>query len=109
VLTNQVFLGSDYFVNEVKAPIEDDKDLSEISFAQKRPVAKPLNYYVKHYQSRDDTICAAFESGGYSMKQIGEYFELHYSTISRIVGRAARDARPDPIHIPSKSTYKQTC
>ncbi len=92
-LTNQVFLGSDHFVNEVKAQIEDDKDLSEISFAQKKPIAKPLNYYAKHYQNRDEAICAAFESGGYSMKQIGEYFELHYSTISRIVGRAARDAR----------------
>ena len=30
---------------------------------------------------------------GYSMKKIGEYFELHYSTISRIVGRTAKNAR----------------
>ena len=40
VLINQVFLGSDHFVNEVKVQIEDDKDLSEISFAQKKPRPK---------------------------------------------------------------------
>jgi putative transposase len=27
----------------------------------------------------------AYESGGYSMKTIGEYFKLHYSRVSRIV------------------------
>ena len=93
ILTNQVFLGSDQFINEIKSQILDDKDLSEISFAQKRPVAKPLSYFRKNYKVRDEAISEAFNSGGYSMKQIGEYFELHYSTISRIISKQASDAR----------------
>ena len=84
-LTNQVFLGTEQFIKDVKKHIPHDKDLSEISSSQKRPLAKPLSYYESQTKSRDEAICAAFESGGYSMKQIGDYFGLHYSTISRIV------------------------
>ena len=83
----RVYWFSDHFVNEVKAQIENDKDLSEIPFVQKRLLAKPLNYYAQHYQNRDEAIFAAFESGGYSIKEIGEYFELHF------VGRVSRKAR----------------
>ncbi|MFT5658149.1 MAG: hypothetical protein ACI9KN_001428 [Gammaproteobacteria bacterium] len=35
---------------------------------------------------RDDAIRSSYASGGYSMKEIGEYYGLHYSWISRIVG-----------------------
>jgi len=34
---------------------------------------------------RDEAIVAAYVSGGYTMKEIGEYFGLHYSRISRLV------------------------
>ncbi len=30
-------------------------------------------------------ICKAYLSGGYTLKEIGDYFHKHYSTISRIV------------------------
>jgi len=84
-LSNQIFLGDDKFISDVKKHIPDDKDLSEISSYQKRPLAKPLSYYKGQSKLRDDGIIAAFNSGGYSMKKIGDYFGLHYSTISRIV------------------------
>ena len=84
-LKNQVFLGSDDFVDEMQCKVMPDKDLSEIALAQKRPMVKELSYYKKKYKKRDEAITAAYTSGGYSMKTIGDYFMLHYSWVSRIV------------------------
>jgi len=84
-LKNQVFLGSDDFVDEMQSKVLPDKDLSEIALAQKRPTVKELSYYKKKYKKRDEAITAAYASGGYSMKTIGDYFKLHYSWVSRIV------------------------
>ncbi|WP_092386718.1 hypothetical protein [Halopseudomonas salegens] len=39
---------------------------------------------IANYQS----FCRAYVSGGYTLQAIGEHFGLHYSRISRIVGRA---------------------
>ncbi len=50
-----------------------------------RQVARPLGYYEQISRSRDESIIKAYESGGYSMKEIGEYFKIHYSRVSRIV------------------------
>jgi len=92
-LVNQVFLGSEEFITQVRKYLPKDKDLSEITSSQKRPLAKPFDYYQSHYSDRDEAICAAFESGAYSMKEIGEYFSLHYSSISRIVSANKNRAR----------------
>lgn len=83
-LKNQIYLGSDDFVDEMQCKIMPDKDLSEIVSAQKRPTAKQLSYYINKY-NRDVAITQAYASGGYSMKEIGDFFELHYSRVSRIV------------------------
>ena len=93
VLTNQVFLGSEKFIADVRKHIPDDKDLSEIPSSQKRPLAKPLEYFSDHIADRDEAIVSAFKRGGYTMKQIGEHFGLHYSRISRIVRRKEGVAR----------------
>ena len=92
-LTNQVFLGSEKFIADVRKHLPKEKDLSEIPQIQKRPVAKPLKYFSKTYSGRDEAISKAFESGGYSMKEVGDYFELHYSTVSRIIRRKEKHAR----------------
>lgn len=52
---------------------------------QRRAKAKSLSYYEKQNKERNAAIIQAFASGGYSMKGLGEYFGLHYSSISRIV------------------------
>ena len=35
--------------------------------------------------NRDEAIYRSYNSGMYSMKEIGKYFGLHYSRISRII------------------------
>ncbi|MDZ7662083.1 MAG: helix-turn-helix domain-containing protein [Thiohalophilus sp.] len=46
---------------------------------------KSLPDYEQHAMSRDEAIRLAYASGGYSMKEIGEYLGLHYSRVSRIL------------------------
>ncbi|QBQ54057.1 transposase [Nitrosococcus wardiae] len=87
-LKNQIYLGSASFVEKMQRQLDSEQDLSEIPSAQRRPVAKPLEYFSKKYHDRDTAIVQAYASGGYSMKEIGAHFGLHYSRISRII-RAA--------------------
>jgi hypothetical protein len=87
-LRNQVFLGSDHYVETIKSKIDSGKDLSEIPKSQKRSKPKSLSHYEKQAKTRNDAIMASYASGGYSMKEIGEYYGLHYSWISRLLTEA---------------------
>jgi len=84
-LRNQVFLGSEEFINHLQGKLESDKDLSEIPKSQRRKKVKSLEYYAKHTRNRNEAMMAAFSSGGYSMKDLGDYFGLHYSWVSRVI------------------------
>jgi len=41
---------------------------------------------------RNDAIISAYKSGGYTLKEVRDYFNLHYSTVSGIV----KNHKPDP-------------
>ena len=84
-LKNQIFLGDEKFVQAMQNQVEMDKELSEIPLSQRRPIPKPLSYYVEKYNIRNDAIVFAYASGGYSLKELGDYFKLHYSTVSGII------------------------
>ena len=84
-LKKQIFLGDDKFVETMLSLIESEKELSEIPASQRRAVPKELSYYAKKYKGRNEAIISAYESGGYSLKEVGDYFKLHYSTVSGIV------------------------
>jgi putative transposase len=86
-LKNQVYLGTESFVTKLQSKIEADKDLSEVPKSQRR--AKPLAIatYEKRSRNRNEAIIRAYQSGGYSMKELGNYFGLHYSRVSRIISQ----------------------
>lgn len=84
-LKNQIFLGDDKFVQSMQSLVEMDKELTKIPLSQRRPAPKPLSYYAKQSKIRNDAIVLAYASGGYSLKEIGGYFGLHYSTVSGII------------------------
>jgi len=88
-LKNQVYLGSDAFVESMVAKLDDTERLSEVPATQRRPVAGSLEVFAQSSQDRNTAIRAAHASGAYSMREIGDYFGLHYSRVSRIV-RGAR-------------------
>jgi REP element-mobilizing transposase RayT len=83
-LKNRIFLGSDEFVVNLQRGLDADASHQEIPFAQRRPPPKPLAEIAEAH-GRDDAILEAYASGGYSLKEIGDYFGLHYSRVSRIV------------------------
>lgn len=84
-LKNQIYLGSDAFVDKMQNRLAPDKDLSEVPAAQRRRAAKPLDHYARQHRDRDEAIQSAYASGGHNLKAIGEHFGLHYSRVSRIV------------------------
>jgi hypothetical protein len=84
-LKNQIFLGSEEFVNKKQKQIKEKEFLSEVPHLQKRKLPKSLEYYAKKYSDQKIAITNAYLSGGYTLKEIGNYFGMHYSTISRIV------------------------
>ena len=87
-LQNQVFLGSNEYVSRILSKIDQEKDLSEIPTSQRREKPKELSWYEKQTATRNAGIKLSYESGGYSMKEIGEYYKLHYSRVSRIIKMA---------------------
>jgi len=87
-LKNQVLLGSDAFVESMRRQVQQNRDLREVPQAKRRPPAKALPEYAREYPQRNDAIVAAYRSGGYTLRDIGDYFSLHYSRISKIVHAA---------------------
>ena len=87
-LRNQIYLGDDKFVEQSKQKIPQSASESKIPDVQSKPrsQAKPMKEYEILSKTRNDAIVMAFASGAYTMKEIGEYFEIHYSTVSRIIG-----------------------
>ena len=84
-LKNQIYLGSDTFIEKMQRKMETAQDLSEVPAVQRRKPAKPLEYYAKKHADRDKAIAQAYASGAYGMKEIGDHFGLHYSRVSRIL------------------------
>jgi REP element-mobilizing transposase RayT len=85
-IKKQIYLGSEQFVGDMLENIEKtNQEIKEIPLSQRREMAKPLADYQKESKNRNEAIRTAFSSGAYTMKAIGDYFGLHYTSISRIV------------------------
>jgi putative transposase len=72
-LRNQVYLGSETFVDKLQKHINMDKDLDEIPSSQRRPTAMTLENYLIYYGDRNIAIFKAYQSGGYTLKEISQY------------------------------------
>ncbi|MGF1907863.1 transposase [Vibrio kasasachensis] len=88
-LKQQVYLGSDDFVlfHQPDLMLESG-DINEVPASQRRRAPLALKDYQQSEVSRDKAIIAAYNSGGYSQKVIGDYFGLHYSRVSRIIAKS---------------------
>ena len=72
-------------VDEMLTLIETDRELSEVPSSQRRPLPLDLSHYRRQNPDRNSAIYEAYRSGGYTMKELGEYFGLHYATVSGII------------------------
>ena len=93
-LRNQVFLGSDAFVKLHCAPSKPSGRLQEVPRAQRRALAKPLDDFARRYPERREAMAHAYQSGAYSMQEIGDYFGVHYATVSRAVRQLTHGSAP---------------
>ena len=87
-LRHQMFLGSEAFAKKQVAQMKEPVQLREVSRAQRRPLATSLNdFFKEHPKDPHRAMALAFLTGVYTMKEIGEFFGVHYSTVSRAVRR----------------------
>ena len=74
-----------YHVTEMQKRIGREKDDLNIPQQQKWPIAKPLSEIAARHKDRDAAIIAAYKTGAYSQREIGEFYQLHPTTIGVIV------------------------
>jgi len=91
-LNGQVFLGNEAFVSKMQKKIENNVGDYSIPKRQKRAVAMPLLQIEEQHLDRNSAIVAAYKTGAYSQREIGEHFRLHPSTVGIIV-RKAKDSQ----------------
>ncbi|MBQ0721376.1 MAG: transposase [Gammaproteobacteria bacterium] len=84
-LQKQIFLGDEAFINKHLKAIKKDVRLDDIPALHKRAAAKPITYYQKKYKNNNEAITQAYLTGAFTMKELGEHFGKHYTTISRII------------------------
>ena len=89
-IVGQIILGSENFVCEMQEFLDEKKEIKEISKLQRyigRPSLADLfpAQNAKNKKKRNEAFHTAHFSYGYTLKEIGEFTGLHYSTVSRVV------------------------
>lgn len=85
-LKQQMYLGSGTFINKMQtlyATDNKDTSLKEIPRLQRRSFKKELNWYDEKYTPCGKAMATAFLSGDHTMKEIADWFGVHYSTVNR--------------------------
>ena len=90
-LKGQIYLGDVDFVKRAQARAKPQKQDINIPKAQRRGPAPSLKKIASAHADRDRAIVTAYATGTYSYQQIGDYFDLHFTTVGKIV-RTARKA-----------------
>lgn len=95
VLTGQIYLGDEKFIDKMsllaaQSPTGPGTSVSgsrrEIPNIQRRPQPMALEAFERqHPNNRNAAIQAAFATGAYTMAQLAQHFQLHYTSVSRIV------------------------
>lgn len=83
-LRNQIFLGDEEFVTRSLEMIQGSASV-EAPRGQWRRQPPSLAEIIATASDRNEAIRAAWLTGAYTLAEIGTYFGLHYSRISRIV------------------------
>jgi len=84
-LKNQIYLGTDQFVEDMQCKLDPDQSLKDIPRKHKQAPPKPLSYYKERYQNRQEAMAKAYLSGHYTQTEVGTIFGVSYATVSRAV------------------------
>ena len=83
-LQGQIYLGTEKFVAKMQKLIDKQPSLKEIPRAQRRLLTRTLKEFEQKHP-RNKAIALAYLSGQHTMAKIAEHFDVHYTTVSRIV------------------------
>ena len=84
-LKDQVYLGSESFIEDVQERIASERSLIDIPHIYLQKPVMPLASYRAKYRWRNQAIAEAYKSGAYTMYEVGEAFGVGRSTVSRAV------------------------
>jgi putative transposase len=82
--SHQLLLGDDEFVAS-RQKLALQESLRDVSKAQRRSIALPIEEYEVRYANRKEAMAKAYGSAAFTMAQIGEYFGVSERTVSRAV------------------------
>jgi len=83
----QILLGSAVFVNKWKKQLANGKVMDRARQRKAKKV-KPLSDFGKRFKNIKTAMVKAYETGNYTLDQIGSHFGVHYSTVSRTVKKS---------------------
>jgi predicted XRE-type DNA-binding protein len=86
----QVLLGNEGFVEKLKAYVKGYEEVAEIPRSQRqlsRPKLKALFEGKLNKAKRDARIVQAVHRYGYSQKEVADFLDLHYATVSRLANK----------------------
>jgi hypothetical protein len=90
-LKGQIYLGDEDFVERMRGKLgERDEDVN-IPRVQQRGPAPKLSSIRRQHKNRNDAIRAAYETGAYSYQQVAKEFDVHFTTVGRIVRQPRRE------------------
>jgi putative transposase len=84
-LKNQIYLGSDKFVENMQSKLDPGQSLDDIPKLQKQAPMKSLSYFQRKYPERNEAMARAYISGHYTLQSVGTHFDVSYATVSRAV------------------------
>ena len=87
-LRSRIFLGSKKFIEKHEEELSTKKNEKEIAKTERfasRPDIEEIFKNIKTKEERNDKIYKAYEKYRYSLKEIGDFLGIHYSTVSKII------------------------
>lgn len=89
-LKQQIFLGHDDFVSKVQEKAKGECLDSNIPKVQQLAPARSLQDIAAIHENRNAAIVAAYKTGVYSYSQIADYFNIHFTTVGRLIRAEGR-------------------
>ncbi len=86
-LTQELYLGDEQFVERVQRLSGNDDAIPEVPRVQTRPAAASIERIADETKNPQQAMKRAYASGYYTLKDIADFFGVHYSTVSRAVNR----------------------
>ncbi|SDY52470.1 hypothetical protein [Nitrosomonas sp. Nm33] len=85
-IVQKIYLGNNTFIGEVQKHISlNQGDSIHITKRSKKTPKKPMDKIVAGITDRGEAMNAIYKTGHYTMFEIATYFNVHYSTVSRLI------------------------